>query len=234
LFGTETKQIVLLNVEGSIGMAIVQSLLCIDLLLTYPVVMRPSIGILEEHWLGLSRDATTNNKKNGSREDGEEEDGLQMVALVPSSAGSPAALPASDSCVNSSDASGSGNALFSSGEPRRRGMVGRGEHMAVCLALGVVAAGAGSFVPAFGLLSGLVGGVSQTFLAFVLPPLMWSKQQQQHEQREERGGEGEGEPTVWVCFRSLPWREKALVLCGMGLIGWTLQSTWAELGDGRN
>ena len=49
----DNDQIVLLNVEGSIGMKIVQSLLCIDLLLTYPVVMRQSIGIFEEHWKGM-------------------------------------------------------------------------------------------------------------------------------------------------------------------------------------
>ena len=99
-------------------------------------------------------------------------------------------------------------------------------HMVVCLSLGVVAAGAGSFVPAFGLLSGLVGGVSQTFLAFVLPPLMWAKQLQLQDPSF-----AVNEASSWACFGSLPWREKALVLCGLGLIGWTLQSTWAELGN---
>ena len=38
--------------------------------------------------------------------------------------------------------------------------------------LGLLAAAAATLVPAFAVLSGLVGGVSQTFLAFVLPPLM--------------------------------------------------------------
>ena len=114
--------------------------------------------------------------------------------------------------------------------------------MAVCIALGVVAAGAGSFVPAFGLLSGLVGGVSQTFLAFVMPPLMWAKQQlqqqQQFQQKDSNNNNGRTRVIIYAeshetnalaCFGSLPWSEKALVLCGLGLIGWTLQSTWAEL-----
>ncbi|OEU11019.1 hypothetical protein FRACYDRAFT_246122 [Fragilariopsis cylindrus CCMP1102] len=53
LFGKHTQQIVLMNVvsgdNGSgIGiMATVQFLLCIDLIFTYPVVMRPSIVILD-------------------------------------------------------------------------------------------------------------------------------------------------------------------------------------------
>ena len=104
-------------------------------------------------------------------------------------------------------------------------VLNRWNHMTVCLSLGVVAAGAGSFVPAFGVLSGLVGGVSQTFLAFVLPPLMWAKQHQ----LRLRGSE----LNALACFGILPWKEKALVLCGLGLIGWTLQSTWAELGSGE-
>ena len=120
-------------------------------------------------------------------------------------------------------------------------VLGGGNHMVVCLALGVVAAGAGSFVPAFGLLSGLVGGVSQTFLAFVMPPLMWAKQQlQQRQFRQEDNNNNNkmlrdavflesNDTNAWACFWSLPWSEKALVLCGLGLIGWTLQSTWAEL-----
>ena len=52
LFGSDTEQIVLMNVkDGGLGMATVQLLLCIDLVLTYPVVMRPSIEILEQQLL---------------------------------------------------------------------------------------------------------------------------------------------------------------------------------------
>eukprot|EP00566_Odontella_aurita_P015415 CAMPEP_0113598632 /NCGR_PEP_ID=MMETSP0015_2-20120614/41701_1 /TAXON_ID=2838 /ORGANISM="Odontella" /LENGTH=349 /DNA_ID=CAMNT_0000506683 /DNA_START=47 /DNA_END=1094 /DNA_ORIENTATION=+ /assembly_acc=CAM_ASM_000160 len=47
-FGEETEQIVILNVEGSFFVSAVKILLCIDLLLTYPVVMRPSIEIVEK------------------------------------------------------------------------------------------------------------------------------------------------------------------------------------------
>ena len=219
LFGTNTQQIVLLNVEGSIGMAIVQSLLCIDLLLTYPVVMRPSISILEEHW------KVSLLKKKKKQKQGEN-DGLQMVALV--------STPASKSCDEGSSAnianlpSGGDNHHQEADDDESSIVVlSNWNHMTVCLSLGVVAAGAGSFVPAFGLLSGLVGGVSQTFLSFVLPPLMWAKKQQL---QLHGGGD---ETSAWACFVSLPWKEKALVLCGMGLIGWTLQSTWAELGSGE-
>ena len=227
LFGTNTQQIVLLNVEGSIGMAVVQSLLCIDLLLTYPVVMRPSINILEEHWkrLLLKKKLKVQEQSRG------EDDGMQMVALV-SSADETSTQVLSSRGKRLSSASNDNNDVipFAGDNHQQEGeqnavVLNSWNHMTVCLSLGLVAAGAGSFVPAFGLLSGLVGGVSQTFLAFVLPPLMWAKQQQLRL--------GDSELSAWACFGILPWKEKALVLCGLGLIGWTLQSTWAELGSGE-
>lgn len=213
LFGNETRQIVLLNVEGGVWMNLVRSLLCIDLLLTYPVVMRPSIDILEKQWLKHSR----TNKKNGNRingsgsEEDEDEDNDTVVlvaSLLPPLAGE-------------------------KGEDHR-GSVSWGAHLAVCTLLGIVAAGAGTFVPAFGLLSGLVGGVSQTFLAFVLPPIMWSAGKRRQPERDER------EQQRGCCDRlagsvvpgRLPWREGSLVWIGAGLIVWTLHSAWIEVGSG--
>ncbi len=230
LFGTNTQQIVLLNVEGSIGMAIVQSLLCIDLLLTYPVVMRPSISILEEHWKRLLTRKKLGLQEQIREEGGKNEEGMQMVSLV-----KPSRMSGSDTKRLSStlDSEDSNVAHSLSGknhirpEEQSSVVLTSWNHMVVCLSLGVVAAGAGSFVPAFGLLSGLVGGVSQTFLAFVLPPLMWAKQQQLQNSSLWLGGSTE--PSAWVFIGILPLKEKALVLCGLGLIGWTLQSTWAEL-----
>jgi proton-coupled amino acid transporter len=58
LFGADTQQIVLLNVEGSYFVLSVKLLLCVDLLLTYPVVMRPSILIVEQSvavWFGAKK-----------------------------------------------------------------------------------------------------------------------------------------------------------------------------------
>ncbi len=227
LFGTNTQQIVLLNVEGSIGMAVVQSLLCIDLLLTYPVVMRPSINILEEHWKRLLLKKKLKVQEQSQRED----DGMQMVALVSSTDETSIQFLSSRNKRLSSASNDNKDVVPFAGDNHQQGgeqnvvVLNRWNHMTVCLSLGVVAAGAGSFVPAFGLLSGLVGGVSQTFLAFVLPPLMWAKQRQ-----SRLGG---SELNALACFGILPWKEKALVLCGLGLIGWTLQSTWAELGSGE-
>jgi hypothetical protein len=52
LLGEETRQIVLLNVQGSLFVSAVKLLLCVDLLLlAYPVVMRPNIVILEQSLL---------------------------------------------------------------------------------------------------------------------------------------------------------------------------------------
>ena len=260
MFGSDTQQIVLLNVEGSIGMAIVQSLLCMDLLLTYPVVMRPSIRILEEHWM-----TTLLRSRHPKRSNSLELDELVSTSVSATSA----AVSSSASCGKRAVSVSGGVEAKPVPNPTEHVSLhpiyhddddddddheskpmalGGAQHMAVCIGLGVVAAGAGSFVPAFGLLSGLVGGVSQTFLAFVLPPLMWAKQQQQQQQSQQQHEEHNGllplssmnegtrstgnDPTVWACFQSLPLREKALVLCGVGLIGWTLQSTWAELGNG--
>ena len=101
-------------------------------------------------------------------------------------------------------------------------------HMTVCFLLGIIAASASSFIPAFGLLSGLVGGVSQTFLAFVLPPFIWAKQQGQfHQQFTQQ------QASIFHLFQSLPIVEKGLVLSGFVLILWTLHSAWNELGEDR-
>jgi hypothetical protein len=94
-------------------------------------------------------------------------------------------------------------------------------HLPVCVLLGLVAAGCSIFVPAFGLLSGLVGGVSQTFLALVLPPLMFAAQQQQQQQQQPKGGGVMG---------SISGKDIVLVSFGAFLIVWTLVSTWKELG----
>ena len=153
LFGTDTQQIVLLNVQGSFFVSAVKILLCVDLLLTYPVVMRPSIVIVEQSVHTLS-----------------------------------------------------------SAKEKYQVSVGFSMHLAVCIFLGLVAGGSSLYVPAFGLLSGLVGGVSQTFLAFVLPPLMLAQQQYPN------GVRGIGSKDV------------VLVSFGVILILWTLVSAWNELG----
>jgi proton-coupled amino acid transporter len=162
LFGNETQQIVLLNVQGSIFVSAVKLLLCIDLLLTYPVVMRPSIVIVEQ----------------------------SLSTIV----GSPKATTSKTSALS----------------------VPWSVHIATCALLGICAAMASIFVPAFGLLSGLVGGVSQTFLALVLPPLMFARQHHlstngvDFVKRMDKGG-------------------KLLVVSGVVLILWTGVSTWNEL-----
>ena len=157
IFGSETEQIVLLNVQGSIFVSAVKLLLCADLLLTYPVVMRPSIVIVEQSF---------------------------------------------------------SSTLFPSIEHQETAW---SIHLLTCLLLGLVAAGAATLVPAFGLLSGLVGGVSQTFLAFVLPPFMvLAKKRMQ-------------QSTNNVEFLKSCRREILLLLFGFMLIIWTLNSTWKEL-----
>jgi proton-coupled amino acid transporter len=189
MFGVHTEQIVLLNVrEGSFFVTAVKVLLCVDLIFTYPVVMRPSIGILEETVVVWSRQRQHDHQKKSLGEDGD------------SSSNADAAVAQSHEKVNGKT------------------------HMAVCSLLGIIAASASSFVPAFGLLSGLVGGVSQTFLAFIMPPLIWAKQEQQfHQQINQQ------QSSIFVLFRNLPLREKALVLCGLVLILWTLHSMRMEL-----
>ena len=229
LFGNNTQQIVLLNGEGSIGMKIVQSLLCIDLLLTYPVVMRPSIGILEEHWKTILLKNKTKQNLQLSKEEDSGDDGLQMISLIPVQGVRDDSITSTLGERNNSNNvvhhSSNDDAHHHDKEDKTAVIVlDNSTHMIVCLLLGVVAAAAGSFVPAFGLLSGLVGGVSQTFLAFVLPPLMWGRKQQLQNQSVV-----DYNASVRSCFVILPPREKALVLCGLGLIGWTLQSTWSEL-----
>lgn len=161
LFGTETQQIVLLNVQGSIFVSAVKLLLCIDLLLTYPVVMRPSIVIVEQ---SLSK--LVGSPKSGAK---------TPSPSVPWSV-----------------------------------------HIATCTLLGMCAALASISVPAFGLLSGLVGGVSQTFLAFVLPPLMYAKIYY-------------ASMDFVDLVRSMDTNGKVLVLSGIILIFWTAVSTWNEL-----
>ena len=151
-FGDATEQIVILNIKGSFFVSCVKLLLCIDLLFTYPVVMRPSVEILERSL------------------------GIQLV--------------------NTSDQS----RLF------------------VCAGLGVIAAGAGIFVPAFALLSGLVGGVCQTFLSFVMPPLMW--------QSLRRGGENKG---LTKQPNASELKTFGCVGFGLVMILWTIASTWSEM-----
>lgn len=268
MFGAGTQEIVLLNVQGSFGMAIVQFLLCVDLLLTYPVVMRPSIDIVEQQWSMFLR---KQNRKSSSSP-APNEDASTRVALIPSSN-----AYASPSCnkrntpstfeIDDDEATGYGTANVpidndhnsktnnnTSNNADTDGglvLVEWKTHATVCLALGGIAAGAATFVPAFGLLSGLVGGVSQTFLAFVLPPLVWAKQRETtlvrgcdgrsnrdtHDTDDECchcTNDDDGTTTGWSFLRILPWRELALVLCGFGLILWTLRSTWIELGGGGN
>ena len=154
-FGNATEQIVILNIKGSFFVSSVKLLLCIDLLFTYPVVMRPSIEILEQ---SLSR----------------------------------------------------------SGNDQSR--------LAVCSGLGAIAAGAGIFIPAFALLSGLVGGVCQTFLAFVMPPLML--------QSLMRGNNGTKDACRGLSKAPNSSDEMKTFACvsfGVGMILWTIGSTWSEL-----
>jgi hypothetical protein len=155
--------------EGSFFVAAVKLLLCVDLLLTYLVVMRPSILIVLQ---GLLPTIMMSNR-------------------------------------NTSKSSGGCCCCWSN------------THLPVCVLLGLVAAGCSIFVPAFGLLSGLVGGVSQTFLAFVLPPLTFAAQQQQH----PKGGGFMGS--------SIGGKEIVLISFGAFLIVWTLVSTWKELGPSK-
>ena len=150
-FGAATHQIVILNVSGSAFVSSVKLLLCVDLLFTYPVVMRPSIEIVER-------------------------------SLVARGAGA-----------------------------GQQGSAGRGLQLAVCAALGVVAAGASVLVPAFALLSGLVGGVSQTVLGLVMPPLIFRKLQR----------------AQWRSV--LGAQTAAMVLFGMSAVGWTVLSTYREV-----
>lgn len=162
LFGNETQQIVLLNVQGSIFVSAVNLLLCIDLLLTYPVVMRPSIVIVEQS--------------------------LSTITSLPKTAASKTSALSVTWSV----------------------------HITTCALFGICAAMASIFVPTFGLLSGLVGGVSQTFLAFVLPPLMFARQHH-------------ASTNIVDFVKRMDSRGKVLVLSGIVLILWTAASTRNEL-----
>jgi len=245
LFGADTKEIVLLNVQGGIGMTIVQCLLCVDLLLTYPVVMRPSIGVLEQQLSLFLRKRQQSRKLLESKRNGPctiESDGSELTRY-----GTASVTIGNDNCTNSSsnDNDNNNNINTNGGFV----LVEWKTHMMVCLILGGIAAGAATFVPAFGLLSGLVGGVSQTFLAFVLPPLMWAKQRETMAIARKGGGgrskqdkdeecfdfhqcnssNTNDDATGWSFLRLLPWRERTLVVCGFGLILWTLRTTWIDL-----
>lgn len=160
-FGDATEQIVILNIKGSFFVSCVKLLLCIDLLFTYPVVMRPSVEILEQSL------------------------GIQLM---------------NSGC----------------GSIRSR--------LAVCSGLGTVAAGAGIFIPAFALLSGLVGGVCQTFLALVMPPLML---------QSLRTVNGEDKNTSCKGLTKQPnvGEVKTFGFVGFGIcmILWTIGSTWSEI-----
>ena len=154
-FGNKTEQIVILNIKGSFFVSSVKLLLCIDLLFTYPVVMRPSLEILEQ---SLSRS------------------GSEQSRLV------------------------------------------------VCSGLGAIAAGAGIFIPAFALLSGLVGGVCQTFLAFVMPPLMLQSLRRGNCDTKNACRGLSKTPNSCDEMKTF-----ACVAFGAGMILWTISSTWSEL-----
>jgi len=173
LFGEETQQIVLLNVEGSLFVSAVKLLLCIDLILTYPVVMRPTIVIVEQSLV----EHTARNKRDDPSE-----------------------------------------RLDTTGENVSENMttaIDNATHLCVCLGLGLVTAAASMFVPAFAILSGLVGGVAQTFLAFVMPPLMLMRL------RSDSHDQGR-----WFRMGKM---DASLVSFGVTMIIWTSISTVWEI-----
>jgi proton-coupled amino acid transporter len=215
----EPQQIVLLNItKGSFFIASVKLLLCVDLIFTYPVVMRPSIIIIEEFIFNCKKQIQINQqKKDGEQEneddhhsrDNRDEDQQRLLQQQ---------QPQHDDNTKNSTTN-TANATD---------IVDCKTHMVVCTLLGIVAASASTFIPAFGLLSGLVGGVSQTFLAFVMPPLMYGKQKcQQSSQSPPPPSPQESILDLFV--HRLTWKEKSLVVCGFILIVWTLQSTWNDL-----
>jgi amino acid permease len=263
LFGSDTQQIVLMNVvSGDNGsgmgiMATVQFLLCIDLILTYPVVMRPSIVILEQQLLRHRQRHRHRHRHRGRRQGRQTaRTGTDTTTTITSSSSSPSPPRFRltdnryrsnkrnnvDDDVNDNNNSNNidndidNNLHTDDDDDSDNDNIEWTTHIIICLILGIVAASAGSFIPAFGLLSGLVGGVSQTFLAFVLPPLMWSKIQQKQKKHQRSSPtstfttSSSSNDAVWVSsFYYLPRKEKMLVLCGFGLILWTLHSTWSEL-----
>jgi hypothetical protein len=256
LFGKDTQQIVLMNVvsgdndSGIRIMATVQFLLCIDLILTYPVVMRPSIIILEQQLLRRRR--RHRHRRRQQRQN--TRTGTNTVTTTSTSSSSSSSSPSpprfrlTDNRYRSNkrnnvddDVNDNNNSIDNDNDFLDDNDVDIDSdniewttHIMICLILGIIAASAGSFIPAFGLLSGLVGGVSQTFLAFVLPPLMLSKIQQKHKHKQRSSPTStftsNTNDAVWASsFYYLPRKEKMLVLCGVGLIIWTLHSTWSEL-----
>ena len=156
-FGEGTEQIVILNIRGSFFVSCVKLLLCVDLLFTYPVVMRPSIEIVEQS-LVVQLNLSDKNKAR----------------------------------------------------------------LGVCSVLGGIAAGAGMFIPAFALLSGLVGGVCQTFLAFAMPPVMLRalKQCTTNKGAKEMSALDDAKVVGTVLF-------------GVVMILWTVHSTWLEMRRGE-
>ena len=103
----------------------------------------------------------------------------------------------------------------------------RSPHAIACVSLGCIAAAASIFIPAFGLLSGLVGGVSQAFLAFCFPLLMMARQHQQQRQRIDVGTTiVDNNNSLW---NNLPVEDRVVVSFGVALIGWTLISSIREV-----
>ena len=228
----EPKQIVLLNItKGSFFITSVKLLLCVDLIFTYPVVMRPSIIIIEEFILKYQQQIHHNQQKKGyenggvnedehhSRDNNNNHDDDDHQRL----------LQQHDGGSDDNDVVNNNNNSSTNTSNTTDIVVEYKTHMIVCTMLGIVAASASTFIPAFGLLSGLVGGVSQTFLAFVMPPLMYGKQKyyQQSQLQQQQS-----ESVLYLFVNRLAWKEKALVISGFILIVWTLHSTWNELGGG--
>jgi proton-coupled amino acid transporter len=221
----EPQQIVLLNItKGSFFIASVKLLLCVDLIFTYPVVMRPSIVIIEEFIVNCKKQIQHNQQKKDGEEENEDDhhssdsrDKDQQHLLQQQQQ-----QQHGDNTKNSTTIT-----------TNITDIVDYKTHMVVCMLLGIVAASASTVIPAFGLLSGLVGGVSQTFLAFVMPPLMYGKQncqQSSHsqQQQQQQQQQAQQESILDLFVHRLAWKEKSLVISGFILIVWTLHSTWNE------
>uniref|UniRef100_A0A7S4RX07 Amino acid transporter transmembrane domain-containing protein n=1 Tax=Ditylum brightwellii TaxID=49249 RepID=A0A7S4RX07_9STRA len=182
-FGENTEQIVLLNVQGSKFVSCCKILLCIDLIFTYPVVMRPSIEIVERT--------------------------LSTMAL-----------PAIFATIFSNDCitEGVGVGRVCSQEACRLSWWRR---LTACVILGFIAACAGLLIPSFALFSGLVGGVCQTFLGFVFPPLMYLQllHQIRYHGKKKKGS------ASWSDYVTL----MGIVMIGILIVLWTIKSTWSEL-----
>jgi hypothetical protein len=261
LFGPTTEPIVLLNVTGSrIATTTVKVLLCTDLLFTYPVVMRPSIAIVEASILHSRRrdgrrrpkttmtttmTMTTTNRNDDDDHDNSNEEVEEDRRLLHH----PTVDDDDDRTTTTT------TSTTTTGTGTGTGTVSMATHVGVCALLGVIAAMAGTVLPAFGLLSGLVGGVSQTFLAFVVPPIMSATlMEANNENDDDNDDDNEEQPQppqpqvqrswsssrtvvrgLWSLFvRRLGWRERTIVTSGLVLIVWTLQSTWTEVTNNHN